>query len=128
MKEWNTPTIRMANARRLLSATLVPDMGGRASSRRQKKTALASPESEDPAASDRIVRRFPVLTTAMCRRARTYAWRRERWCPGAELNHRHLHFQCSALPTELPGRRARPTADDESAGFIKARFPAVQTR
>src|SRR5262249_17421164 len=24
-------------------------------------------------------------------------------CPGAELNHRHLHFQCSALPTELPG-------------------------
>jgi hypothetical protein len=25
------------------------------------------------------------------------------WCPGAELNHRHLHFQCSALPTELPG-------------------------
>src|SRR5262245_24777263 len=26
------------------------------------------------------------------------------WCPGAELNHRHLHFQCSALPTELPGR------------------------
>ena len=27
------------------------------------------------------------------------------WCPGADLNHRHLHFQCSALPTELPGRR-----------------------
>jgi hypothetical protein len=25
------------------------------------------------------------------------------WCPGAESNHRHLHFQCSALPTELPG-------------------------
>jgi hypothetical protein len=25
-------------------------------------------------------------------------------CPGAELNHRHLHFQCSALPTELPGQ------------------------
>src|SRR6266404_2801464 len=34
------------------------------------------------------------------------------WCPGAELNHRHLHFQCSALPTELPGRRARATADE----------------
>jgi hypothetical protein len=35
------------------------------------------------------------------------------WCPGAELNHRHLHFQCSALPTELPGhslagRQTRP--------------------
>src|SRR5581483_8649575 len=27
------------------------------------------------------------------------------WCPGAESNHRHLHFQCSALPTELPGPR-----------------------
>src|SRR5262249_35069952 len=26
------------------------------------------------------------------------------WCPGAESNHRPLHFQCSALPTELPGR------------------------
>src|SRR5262245_284221 len=39
---------------------------------------------------------------------RTRADRRERgrtggWCPGAESNHRHLHFQCSALPTELPG-------------------------
>src|SRR5207248_7705882 len=33
------------------------------------------------------------------------------WCPGAELNHRHLHFQCSALPTELPGRRVRRAAD-----------------
>src|SRR5271154_3582511 len=29
--------------------------------------------------------------------------RKIEWCPGAELNHRHLHFQCSALPTELPG-------------------------
>src|SRR5215813_9360196 len=27
----------------------------------------------------------------------------DEWCPGAESNHRHLHFQCSALPTELPG-------------------------
>src|ERR1700692_1509824 len=33
-------------------------------------------------------------------RIKTKFWR---WCPGAELNHRHLHFQCSALPTELPG-------------------------
>jgi hypothetical protein len=30
-------------------------------------------------------------------------WNFQWWCPGAELNHRHLHFQCSALPTELPG-------------------------
>jgi hypothetical protein len=53
--------------------------------------------------------------------------RRDRWCPGAELNHRHLHFQCSALPTELPGRRAcRAAGGKESAGVIKARFRAVQ--
>ena len=26
-----------------------------------------------------------------------------KWCPGAELNHRHSDFQSLALPTELPG-------------------------
>ena len=31
----------------------------------------------------------------------------KRWCPGAELNHRHTDFQSVALPTELPGRLAR---------------------
>src|SRR5215510_10132054 len=51
----------------------------------------------------------------------------ESWCPGAELNHRHLHFQCSALPTELPGRRTRRSAGGRARGVIKARFPAVQT-
>jgi hypothetical protein len=49
------------------------------------------------------------------------------WCPGADLNHRHLHFQCSALPTELPGRRSTEGGRRRSAGFIEARFPAVQT-
>ena len=29
------------------------------------------------------------------------AW--EKWCPGADSNHRHEDFQSSALPTELPG-------------------------
>ena len=28
----------------------------------------------------------------------------EKWCPGAESNHRHCDFQSHALPTELPGR------------------------
>ena len=27
----------------------------------------------------------------------------EKWCPGAESNHRHADFQSAALPTELPG-------------------------
>src|SRR6266446_2714794 len=49
-----------------------------------------------------------------------------KWCPGAELNHRHLHFQCSALPTELPGRSPRGNGGRRSAGFIEARFPSVQ--
>ena len=26
-----------------------------------------------------------------------------KWCPGADLNHRHADFQSAALPTELPG-------------------------
>src|SRR5712692_2404078 len=31
------------------------------------------------------------------------------WCPGADLNHRHLHFQCSALPLSYLGAvPARP--------------------
>jgi hypothetical protein len=51
----------------------------------------------------------------------------QQWCPGAELNHRHLHFQCSALPTELPGRRTRRTAGGRARGVINARFRAVQT-
>ena len=33
-----------------------------------------------------------------------------KWCPGADLNHRHADFQSAALPTELPGRRRSATA------------------
>lgn len=34
------------------------------------------------------------------------------WCQGAELNRRHLHFQCSALPAELPWRqKSKDTGD-----------------
>src|SRR5579883_1933291 len=65
----------------------------------------------------------------------------ELWCPGAESNHRHLHFQCSALPTELPGPesfepkpswlrdRALRTAVDAAlakARLIKGEAEAVQ--
>lgn len=28
---------------------------------------------------------------------------KEKWCPGADSNHRHRDFQSRALPTELPG-------------------------
>jgi hypothetical protein len=40
-------------------------------------------------------------------RQREAADQGRRWCPGAELNHRHTDFQSVALPTELPGRLAR---------------------
>src|SRR6516164_6314084 len=38
-----------------------------------------------------------------------------RWCPGAELNHRHTDFQSVALPTELPGRLAEGAYRGDSA-------------
>src|SRR6266704_5480867 len=50
----------------------------------------------------------------------------KKWCPGAELNHRHLHFQCSALPTELPGQRSHPNGR-HARRLIEARFLRVQT-
>src|SRR5438093_7158224 len=31
-----------------------------------------------------------------------------KWWLGLESNQRHLHFQCSALPTELPSHRNSP--------------------
>src|SRR5690242_6560696 len=52
-----------------------------------------------------------VQAVRHCVAERRCVMRQLEWCPGAELNHRHLHFQCSALPTELPGRRIRRTAD-----------------
>ncbi len=27
----------------------------------------------------------------------------EKWCPGADLNHRHADFQSAALPLSYPG-------------------------
>src|ERR1700716_689785 len=52
----------------------------------------------------------------------------EKWCPGAESNHRHCDFQSHALPTELPGRRGPPKGRaKQSARFIEAGFPPVQT-
>jgi hypothetical protein len=44
---------------------------------------------------------------ARATRQRKTADQGRRWCPGAELNHRHTDFQSVALPTELPGRLAR---------------------
>ena len=43
------------------------------------------------------------------------------------MNHRHRDFQSRALPTELPGRRARPDGGRESAGGYRGSFRAVQT-
>ncbi len=33
------------------------------------------------------------------------------WCLGAELNHRHIDFQSTALPTELPRQKQMATRD-----------------
>ena len=39
-----------------------------------------------------------------------------RWCPGTESNRRHGDFQSPALPTELPGQRARHDTDATRSG------------
>src|SRR5215472_14535197 len=53
-----------------------------------------------------------------------------RWCPGAELNHRHADFQSAALPTELPGHtgsdRGRFRTHPKRCGFLEEDFDAVQ--
>src|SRR5215471_5699585 len=55
-------------------------------------------------------------------------WSLNLWCPGAELNHRHLHFQCSALPTELPGRRARAGRRTKERGGYRGSIPGCPER
>src|SRR5215471_7032345 len=52
------------------------------------------------------------------------AFIKKKWCPGAELNHRHTDFQSVALPTELPGRAARP-AYRRSVAILSSRGFAV---
>ena len=47
------------------------------------------------------------------------------WCPGTESNCRHRDFQSRALPTELPGRRAR-SRGPVGAGFIESPPSPVQ--
>lgn len=42
----------------------------------------------------------------------------KKW-PGADLNRRHLHFQCSALPTELPGLTAAPDAGGKPVKWVR---------
>ena len=56
---------------------------------------------------------------------------KKKWCPGAELNHRHTDFQSVALPAELPGRRGRAligtyrAAVQWSAVSLGREFPEV---
>ena len=49
-------------------------------------------------ANENLCKKIRVLR--VCMSVLAYA----RWCPGADLNHRHADFQSAALPTELPGR------------------------
>ena len=46
------------------------------------------------------------LLTCYCLAAIVGPYRMKKWWPGAESNCRHVDFQSTALPTELPGRRA----------------------
>src|SRR3954466_12116595 len=53
----------------------------------------------------------------------------KRWCPGADLNHRHADFQSAALPAELPGHgpldikaRGRPVQAVRSRAFAIHQF------
>src|SRR5215467_8844598 len=49
-----------------------------------------------------------------------------RWCPGAELNHRHTDFQSVALPTELPGHAIDNTLNSSSVKIrLRGRFSSI---
>ena len=49
--------------------------------------------------------RFELATLALARRcSTTEPLPLKKWCPEAELNHRHGDFQSPALPTELSGQ------------------------
>ena len=48
----------------------------------------------------------------------------EGWWPGPESNQRHPHFQCGALPTELPGRDKNGTKIEYSTGITGLRARA----
>ncbi len=53
--------------------------------------------------------------------------RKQKWCPGAESNHRHCDFQSHALPTELPGLcRSGHLERAESSRLIGGRARPVQ--
>ena len=41
--------------------------------------------------------------TLRCEAIVDHCFHCEKWCPGADSNHRHADFQSAALPTELPG-------------------------
>src|SRR3546814_15711929 len=71
-----------------------------------------------PAPDSSLIR--PRLTLqaapcAPCRRA-TPVWR---WSPGSESNRRPTHYECVALPTELPGRE--PASVTEAVRAAEAR-------
>ena len=52
----------------------------------------------------------------------------KKWCPGSESNQRHRHFQCRALPTELPGLEVAPRQKQPGRGQIRSRQAVRSTR
>ena len=46
-----------------------------------------------------------------------------KWCPGAESNHRHVDFQSTALPTELPGQTVGNPGQTRRERLFSGRLP-----
>jgi hypothetical protein len=83
---------------------------GRARCGRMPSHAKMNANQLKDLAAGRAVRHWTQKRTAAKRRTNKT---RHRWCPGAELNHRHTDFQSVALPTELPGRLRRGALIEE---------------
>ncbi len=49
---------------------------------------------------------FAIFASQKFRQRRTA----NKWCPGADLNHRHADFQSAALPLSYPGAAGHPIA------------------
>ena len=69
--------------------------------------AATTPHLYCPDSPDRAGRRLKVVSQLLFR---------NKWCPGADLNHRHEDFQSTALPLSYPG-----TGEGDTFGWSRSR-------